>query len=292
MFSKKLLGLSLLAFFGVWMGCSSDSSPVSPSNKAVTDDGTGTGSAPVVDFTKVVFGDNNLKYEVALKIFPADLVPAKEVFGTTAFTITRADMLSLETLDASNKGIRSLVGLEYATNLDTLILNANKIKNLTPLAGLTGLEYLSLQRNGLSDVTPLRNLTDLEELRLYTNEITDASSLVGLTKLKRLGIGGNYNLGTAQVSRLVADMDDLVWLKINATRLDSISFLEGMDKLEWLNISANRGITDFKPLACLENLRTLILRDMPHVGLGAGGVVNDHIQYLITIGVTIYHTFT
>ena len=278
---KNLLGLSLLAFFGVWMGCSSDSSPVSPSNKAVTDDG---GSATQVStFTvsrDVDFGDTKLRDAVMLKLgIHAPAVP------------TEADMDSLRVLKASGQGITSLRGLEHAENLDTLILDANKIKDLTPLAGLDSLEYLSLQRNGLADVTPLRNLTNLEELHLYTNEITDASSLVGLTKLKRLGIGGNYNLGSAQVGRLVADMDDLVWLKINANRLDDISFLEGMDKLENLNISGNGGITNFKPLTCLDALKFLHLRSMPQVGLGTG-IVNDHIQYLINIGVTIYHTHT
>jgi len=295
---KKLLGLSLLAFFGVWMGCSSDSSPVSPSNKAVTDDGTATQVSTFTvspDSTEVVFGDNNLKYEVALTIFGTAEAPAKADIGT--FKIYEVDMDSLRVLDARGKGITSLLGLEDATNLDTLILSSNKIRDLTPLADLTGLEYLDLQRNGLADVTPLRNLTNLEELRLYTNEITDASSLVGLTKLKRLGIGGNYNLGSAQVSRLVADMDDLVWLKINATRLDDISFLEGMDKLEWLNISGNWGITDFKPLACLPELKTLIVRNMNTLAWSttADGELlssDDHIQYLINIGVTIYRVFT
>ena len=41
---KNLLGLvSLLVFFGVWIGCSSESSPISPSaSKALTDDDTAT----------------------------------------------------------------------------------------------------------------------------------------------------------------------------------------------------------------------------------------------------------
>ena len=286
MFKSYLLVLSLLAFFGVWMGCSSDSSPVSPSNKAVTDDGTATSTATFTVSPDVVFGDTKLRDAVMLALdIHAPAVP------------TEADMDSLRVLKASGKGITDVRGLEHAENLDTLILNANKIKDLTPLAGLTGLEYLSLQRNGLADVTPLRNLTNLEELHLYTNEITDASSLVGLTKLKRLGIGGNYNLGSAQVRRLVADMDDLVWLKINANRLDDISFLEGMDKLENLNISGNWDITDFKPLACLPKLKFLHLRNMGTLAWSTGldGELlstDDHIQYLINIGVTIYRFHT
>ena len=119
----------------------------------------------------------------------------------------------------------------------------------------------------------------------------DVSSLVTLTKLKRFGIGGNWTAGgdyldDNSLETAVNAMPDLEWLKINGLDLKNISFLEKLKKLEWLNISANQGITDFKPLACLPKLKTLHLRNMPQAGTGA--VVNDHIQYLITIGVTIH----
>ena len=59
---KNLLGLSLLAFFGVWMGCSSNASPVSPSNKAVTgDDGSATQVSTVTVSPAVNFGDTKLR---------------------------------------------------------------------------------------------------------------------------------------------------------------------------------------------------------------------------------------
>ena len=110
---KTLFALSLLGFFGVWIGCSSDSAPVAPYSASKAQDTsptTGTGIAGV-DLTEVSFTDNNLKYEVALAIFPAALVPPEETFGTTVFTITRADLRSLEVLKASGKEIANLSGL-------------------------------------------------------------------------------------------------------------------------------------------------------------------------------------
>ena len=245
---KNLLGLSLLAFFGVWIGCSSDSSPVSPSNKAVTDDdGTlspnPTSGIPGVDFTEVDFTDNNLKYEVALKIFTADLVPAKEVFGTTAFTITRADMGSLTELRAGGKGITSLKGLEHATNLTELHLNVNSIQDVTPLAGLNKLEILYLELNQITDVSSLVTLNKLTSFRIGAN--------------KRVVDGVEQRMGSDGLKAAVAGMPNLTDLKANALGLTDISFLEDLPKLGYLNLNGNRGIISLKPLACLKVLADL-----------------------------------
>ena len=278
MFKSYLLGLSLLAFFGVWIGCSSESSPVSPSaSKALTDDdGTlppnPTSGIPGVDFTEVDFTDNNLKYEVALEIFPADIVPEKEVFGTTAFTITRADMLSLETLSAGGKGITSLVGLEHATNLKSLYLKVNDVADLTPLANLTKLEVLNLENNLIPQ--------------------TGYSPLANLTKLTGLRIGGHRNgdISSDSLEAVVKNMRDLADLKVNNMGLTDISFLEKLTKLGSLNLNSNKGITNFKPLTCLKNLVDLRVEnisavyDLPtghdrHIQAATGH--DRHIQYLI-----------
>ena len=308
---KTLLGLSLLGFFGVWTGCSSDSAPVAPYSASKAQDTTPTPGMTGVDLTEVSFTDNNLKYEVALAIFPAALVPAKDSIGTTVFTITRADLRSLEVLKASDKGIANLSGLEWATNLDTLVLDNNSITVVTPLAGLTNLEYLSLgsnkitsldslarltnleyldlQKQSITDVTPLAGLTNLKYLNLYTNEIRDISSLASLTKLTHLGIGGNPSAISHNLSQLVANMPDLEWLKLNQIGLTDISFLEGLPKLEWLNLSANHGITDWRPVACLPKLEFLQVFNMHRTTFGtAVNGYNVHIQYLMDrAGVTV-----
>ena len=199
---KNLLGFSLLGFIGVWIGCSSDSAPVAPYSASKTHDTT-----PIVTAaTEAVFTDDNLLRAVREAVFPA---------GTPAVTtLTRDDLSGLKVLKASNKGIKSLSGLEYATNLDTLVLNRNSITDVTPLAGLTSLEYLNLGSNKITsldslarltnleylnlpfnkirDVSPLASLTNLEYLDLYTNyDVDDISSLASLTKLTHFGIGGS-----------------------------------------------------------------------------------------------------
>ena len=276
---KNLLGLSLLAFFGVWMGCSSDSSPVSPSNKAVTDDGTGSSTATEIDIPDV-----RLDYAVRQEL--GDLAPR-----VTAGKLTTAHMLNLRVLKASNKGITNLRGLEHAKNLDTLILGGNDITNVAPLAGLDKLKWLDLPHNRITNVAPLAGLTNLESLNLYTQGGGfELSPLNRLTKLKRFGIGdGEFG---NKVNDLVVKMPDLTWLKVNGTNIRNLDFLEKLPDLEWLNISANGQLTDFKPLACLEKLKTLHLRNIGTLAWSftADGDLlssDDHIQYLINIGVTI-----
>ena len=295
---KTLLGLSLLGFFGVWTGCSSDSSPVAPYSASKAQDTT-PASNP-----EVVFTDVGLTQAVRAVLLPADDI-------TT--TLYQADLLRLTVLKASDKGIKSLSGLEYATNLDTLVLDNNSITDVTPLARLTNLEYLNLNENSITDVAPLAGLTNLEYLNLRRNFIrevaplaslvnleflnldlnrkrfNDASSLASLTKLKTFAISDAPAIGSSTMGQLVASLPNLEKLKINYTGLTDISFLESKTKLKHLNISRNRGIRDFSPIACLPNLDTLHIRNMHAATFGnvADGY-NVHIQYLIDKGVSVH----
>ena len=65
----------------------------------------------------------------------------RDVLGKSRFApITVTDMASLTTLDASNRNIRDLTGLEFATNLTELDLIDNPLSSLslnTPHPGLT-----------------------------------------------------------------------------------------------------------------------------------------------------------
>jgi len=69
------------------------------------------------------------------------------VLGKTNPTAT--DMLGLTYLDAHNKGIVDLTGIEHAGNLAALNLSVNHICDISPLAGLTNLAVLNLCHNPL-----------------------------------------------------------------------------------------------------------------------------------------------
>ena len=80
--------------------------------------------------------------------------------------LTQQEMLRLTRLEAPEKQIENLTGLEHATNLKSIHVHRNNISNLRPLADLTQLESLSLWGNPISDLSPIANLTQLTGLDL------------------------------------------------------------------------------------------------------------------------------
>ena len=261
---KTLLGFALSGLAAVWIGCSSDSSPVSPSaSKALTDDGTATATTdPTIDdpLAAIPIPDDSLRAAIVRAVSPTN---------DATITITRLDLESLTAFSAIDKGIVNLTGLEHATNLDTLNLVGNNIADLNPLAGLDDLVWLNLGNNLIPQ--------------------TGYSPLANLTKLTGLLIGGHRNadIGSDTLEVVVAGMLDLEYLKVNHMGLTDISFLEKLTKLRNVNLNTNP-VDDFEPLTCLDYLERLAVQN---TGVAwrfddAGDVrVSDaHIQYLIDRG--------
>jgi hypothetical protein len=144
----------------------------------------------------VPFADPRLKAVVEATLWISDPAPA--------------DMLNLTSLTCigehpKDDAIESLVGLEYATNLQSLTLSSHRIGSISPLSkltrlrrlllddnqiddisavsGLTGLWTLGLSRNSISDISALSALSDLGTLSLHRNRVSDISPLAGLTSL-------------------------------------------------------------------------------------------------------------
>ena len=181
-------------------------------------------------------------------------------------SITRAEMATLTRIDAPNKGIRSLTGLEHATNLQRLGLsrvrvndewiNSNDISNLSPLSNLTNLTYLSLTSNSISDISVLSNLTNLTGLDLGDNSISDISVLSNLTNLTVLGLSGN---SISDISAL-SNLTNLTVLGLWDNSISDISVLSNLTNLTYLDLNEN-SISDISPLVA-------------NTGLGSGNTVN------------------
>ena len=105
-------------------------------------------------------------------------------------TITQAEMNTLvNLLDGHGLGIKSLIGLEAATNLQNVAMGSNEISDLTPLANLPNLRYLYLRGNQISDLTPLVSLPNLRSLNLEGNPpLSDASINEHIPALQRRGV--------------------------------------------------------------------------------------------------------
>jgi len=162
---------------------------------------------------------------------------------------TPSDMLLLTELDAENKGISDLTGLEYAVNLAWLNLKANQLTDLSPLAGLTNLSRLYLSDNQISDLRPLAGLTNLETLDISANQINNISPMKGLTNLTGILLSNNQ---ISDISPL-AGLTNLVILWLDYNHIQDITSLKGLTNLFWLHLDVNK-ISDISPLAGLTNL--------------------------------------
>lgn len=189
----------------------------------------------------------------------------REAIGKPTGDIYDRDVASLTSLDAMDRGITDLRGIQYCGNLRELNLgvtllsraaatlgvrtNANQIVNIGPLASLTNLQELSIGGNRIVDVSPLSRLRNLVDLDLGDNRISDISSLSNLTELTRLDLSGNQIRDIAALSRLGA----LTYLHLNNNELINLDSLSGLKNLVYLNLSNNH-IVDITPLAELTKL--------------------------------------
>jgi internalin A len=180
----------------------------------------------------------------------------RETINKFTGTIYASDLISMTKLEAIDKGISDLSGLEFCVNLEELSFWNNNINIISPLAGLTNLKELSLAQNHITYIDALANLTSLKYLSLWENEIRDISALTNLTNLQTLRMWDN-------------DVSD-------------ISPLSNLRRLDYLALS-NNNITDINPLAGLTNLSSLGLSDnsvadiqalVENQGLSTGDSIN------------------
>ncbi len=168
--------------------------------------------------------------------------------------ITPSEMATLTSVTLQRRNVRTLVGLEYATNLSYLNLAYNSISDISVLSGLTNLDDLSLHVNSISDISVLSGLTNLSNLELTRNNISDISVLSGLTNLSRLSLYGN-NISDISV---LSGLTNLSGLVLGGTNISDISVLSGLTNLSGLNLAYN-SISDISALSGLTNLSSLNL---------------------------------
>ena len=213
-------------------------------------------------------------------------------------TITADEMATLTRLEAHDRGIRDLTGLEAATSLEEIWLHNSLISDLSPLAALIRLRIIELSHNVITDLSPVAGLINLERLVVPHNLITDLSPIEGLINLEGLYLADNVvsnwaplagliNLDVIEMSRNppadlspltglislthfhswgtpildiapLAELSKLGTINICGGELSDLSALEGLTGLKELYLVGNE-ITDISPLASLTGLTRLSL---------------------------------
>ncbi|RKU34485.1 hypothetical protein C6496_20030, partial [Candidatus Poribacteria bacterium] len=171
-------------------------------------------------------------------------------------SITVEEMKGLGRLDARNRNIHDLTGIQFATNLNTLHLDRNQISNLSPLTGLIGLRALFLYHNPVSDISPLKGLKNLRDLHLTNTPVFDLSPLAKLTTLRTLYLGDR----PTYPNTLSEDLSPLAGL-VNLTQLGMHNFngsdlspLAGLVNLERFGFDGH-AVSDLSPITGLINLK-------------------------------------
>ena len=172
---------------------------------------------------------------------------------TPGEAVSPQELAGLEALEARNRGIRDLAGLERAVGLKDLDLGFNPLADLGPLAALPRLESLNLD-GAVLDLQMLASLTALKRLSVRSNVLDDLQPLAALAGLTELDAGDNR---IADLSPL-AGLPRLTVLRADRNRIADLWPLASLAGLEALELGANR-VRDLQPLAGLTQLRSLRL---------------------------------
>ena len=157
--------------------------------------------------------------------------------------VTQNDMLNLRSLDARDRGINSLEGLQFATKLLSLNIYRNNIADLSPIANLTTLTGLRIGDNPITDLSLLANLTRITHLSASNCGITDITPLANMPWLIRISLGTNH----------ISDLQPLTNLKriykllLRDNKITDVRPIAGLPKLVHLEIDRNY-ILDHSPL--------------------------------------------
>ena len=189
--------------------------------------------------------------------------------------ITVDDMEGLERIVATNRNIKNLTGIQFATNVCCLVVHDNEISDLSPVAGLINLEHIGFVHNNVADLSPLARLVNLKAIEGWGNPISDLSSLAQLTQLENLSIGANEISDLTPLTPLtglkvlnlrhggrisdvlpLAALTALTRLELSGNYISDASPLSALTNLEWLNVEGN-SISDVSPFAKLPNLNWL-----------------------------------
>lgn len=115
-------------------------------------------------------------------------VTLREAVGKPFGCLTERDLLSIVELQARNKSIKNLEGLQYCRSLTILDLENNNIESITPLTDLVNLTQLDVSRNRIKNLEPLAGLVFLEVLDL-SGELMQLNSLSPLVANAVAGSG-------------------------------------------------------------------------------------------------------
>ena len=243
---RPLSGLTSLAFLDLRVNGISDVSPL------VANDGLGQGDSVRLEYNRLGSSSRSTHIPALLErgvdVSYTELTALPEIRDdglreAAEWALIYADdddFALVRGLDASNRGVERLAGLEGATKLGYLHLDGNKITDIGPLAELRSLEVLTLAHNMVEDWTPLASMGPVYHLALDGNALHDVPPLPPGLRYLYMTDNSITDIGS------LADFS-LVELQLDGNSITSLAPLAGMNGLRYLHVSDNE-VGDIAPL--------------------------------------------
>jgi internalin A len=228
--------------------------------------------------TNVAFVDPNLELAV------------RDGLGIPSGPISLAQIADMYWLEAVNRGITNLSGLDAAGNLDWLSLGWNPdIADYSPLALLPNLGELHLTACNLTNLDFLASLAPLRALSLDENPIADLSVLAAHSQLAFLNLSHDRGITDFTVLYSLTNLDEL---HAGNCRLTDLAFVERMPRMARLEIW-DSDVEDISAVAGLSNLWLLNLHNTPVTELTPlAGLTNLTVLAIGWTGVTEFTPVT
>ena len=116
----------------------------------------------------------------------------------------------ISSLDAVDRSITDLIGIEQLTGLINVDLEENSFSDISPLTSLTGLQHLDISWGGkVTSLNGIQNLTNLRTLHTGGQKISSISELVNLSNLTYIDLKENYiNLADPNIQSQIQSLID------------------------------------------------------------------------------------
>ncbi|WP_135551310.1 leucine-rich repeat domain-containing protein [Paenibacillus cymbidii] len=168
--------------------------------------------------------------------------------------LTPMDLEQVRQLKGEKKAIKSIEGLQYATQLAEISLPFNQITDISPIKNLNQLKTINFDSNWIEDIAPIAALSQLTSVSFTANHpLSDLTPLTNLHQIEFL------NLSITSIKDLspLSHLPNLKQLELMQNNFSNLQPLAALQSLEVLAIGSNPNITDLSPLHGLIHLKTL-----------------------------------
>ena len=176
--------------------------------------------------------------------------------GVENDVFTTADLKNIVILNAADRDISDITGLQSCENLRRVNLSGNSISDMTPLSACAKLRSLDISRNHVKSIRACEWLEELQVLNIEHNQVSDLAVLERATQLRLLAAGSNQIASADSLPKL--PLLHSVFLADNS--LSTIPEFPDGCQIEVFDLRQNT-ISDISPLAACLKLKRAFLQN-------------------------------